>query len=941
MEETIKIFGAKEHNLKNINLEIPKEKLVVFCGVSGCGKTTLAFDTIYAEGHRRYVESLSTYARQFIGLSSKPDVEKIEGLSPSISIDQKTVSFNPRSTVGTTTEIYDYLRLLFAKIGQPYCPNCNILISSQSIEKIIEKIFLQYSKQKITVIAPIVIGQKGSFEKLFEQLQKEGFDRVVVDKKNYLLSREKIELDKNKYHDIDIVIDRIEVVEEERGRILEAVELGLKKAAGLIKITDGKKEEIYSQKKSCSKCGFSFKEIEPRSFSFNSPYGACDECHGIGIKFKIDPNLVIKDKRKSLIQGAIEPWNNKYSLYNMQVLFAFAKRYGIPINEPIEKLTEKQIELIMYGSSEPIEILIKGKDGGIKWHGWKIFEGVANHLERTYNETDSEQKREEIQKYIREVQCSKCKGKRLKDEVLSIRINEKNIVEITDMPIKAAYGFFKNLKFEKNELLIAKPIIKEISSRLEFLINVGLDYLTLSRATKTLSGGEAQRIRLATQIGSNLSGVIYVLDEPSVGLHPKDTAKLIATLRNLRDLGNSVIVVEHDEETIKNADFIVELGPGAGENGGEVVFAGPKKDFFERNDSLTLKYIKKEKKILIPKKRREPKKWLNLFSCNRNNLKEIDIAIPLGVFCAISGVSGSGKSSLISETLCPILEHWTKNKEKNTLGLCKEIRGIEQVKRLVIIDQRPIGKTPRSNPATYIGAFGPIRELFAQLPLSKAKGWKSGRFSFNVPGGRCIKCGGGGIIKIEMNFLPDLYIPCDECNGKRYDNETLSVRYKGKNIYEVLEMSVGEAYKFFENIPQIKRKLQGLMDVGLDYIKLGQSATTLSGGEAQRVKLAAELNKNSQEDTIYILDEPTTGLHFAEVEKLIKVLNSLVENKNSVLIVEHNLEILKSADYIIDLGPEGGDRGGEIVAYGTPEEIAKNSESYTGQYLQKLLKDKC
>jgi excinuclease ABC subunit A len=936
-ENKIKIIGAKEHNLKNINLELPKEKLIVFSGLSGSGKSTLAFDTIYAEGHRRYVESLSSYARQFIGLTAKPNVDFIEGLSPSISIDQKSVSTNPRSTVGTTTEIYDYLRLLFARIGKPYCPNCNIPIQVQTTQKIIENIIEKYEDKTITIYSPIIEGQKGTFEKLFEQLSMEGFDRVKVDGETFNLNRQKIDLDKNKYHTIDLFIDRISNIKDEKDRLFEAIELALKKSSGMLKIEVDKKEYIYSQKRSCPKCGFSFKEIEPRIFSFNSPYGACEECNGLGIKFKVDPDLVIPDKTKSLIDGAIKPWNNRYSHFYMSMLASVCKKYSIPINKQIKDIEKEKLDIILYGSDEEIELIRKDESGKNSWRIYKKYEGVINILERLYNETESEQKREEISKYMREIPCLKCNGKRLKKESLSIYIQNKNIAQVTDLTIKEAYGFFKSLKLEKNDLLIAKPILKEINSRLEFLINVGLDYITLSRYTKTLSGGESQRIRLATQIGSNLSGVIYVLDEPSIGLHPRDTNKLLITLKNLRDLGNTVIVVEHDEETIKSADYIVDIGPYAGKDGGEIVYAGPYKGLLASTKSITAKYLRGERKIKVPLKRRKPKEWLELKGCKKNNLKNIDVKFPLGVLCVISGVSGSGKSSLVNDTLNTILEFYFKNKRVETFDLCSSVIGIEKIKRFVNIDQSPIGRTPRSNPATYVGAFGPIRELYAKMPLAKMRGWKAGRFSFNVPGGRCIKCEGAGLIKIEMNFLPDLYIQCDECEGKRYDKETLEVKYKDKNIYDVLEMSVEEAYKFFENIPQIKSKLEGLMNVGLGYIKLGQSATTLSGGEAQRVKLASELIKYGQGDTLYILDEPTTGLHFADVEKLLDVLLRLVEKNNTVIVVEHNLDVIKTADWVIDLGPEGGDEGGEIVAVGTPEDIIQNENSYTGQYLKKVL----
>ena len=936
-EKVLKIIGAKEHNLKNISIELPKEKLIVFCGVSGSGKSTLAFDTIYAEGHRRYVESLTTYARQFLGLTAKPNVERMEGLSPCISIDQKSVSTNPRSTVGTITEIYDYLRLLFARVGTPYCPRCKIEISEQTTDKIVENIIKIQPKEQITIYSPLVVGQKGSFEKLFEELIKEGFNRVKVDKKIYLLNSEKIELDKNKYHEIDLFIDRISQPANETDRVAEAIELALQKSNGLVKVEfDKNKTETYSQKQACPKCGFSFGKIEPRMFSFNSPYGACEECHGIGIKFKVDPELLIPDKEKSLLDGAIKPWNNKFSRYNLNLMFAAAKEYKIPIDKPIKELTQEQLNIILYGAAKPVEFKIFGSDGNLKMQGIKVYNGVANILEREYKETDSEQKREEIAKYMKEIPCNVCKGKRLKEESLSVYINKMNIIDITDLKIQQLYGFFKTLKFEKNLASIANPIIKEILLRLDFLNNVGLGYLTLSREARTLSGGESQRIRLATQIGSGLSGVIYVLDEPSIGLHPRDSSRLISTLKELRNLANTIIVVEHDPEIIKSADYILEIGPQAGERGGEIVFQGEVEEFLGDKNSLTAKYIRGELKITKGTKLRKPTGWLELKKCTKNNLKNIDVKFPLGVMCAITGVSGSGKSSLIMETLLPILEEWKKNKKILKTQFCKEVIGIEQIKNVINIDQSPIGRTPRSNPATYVGAFTPIRELFAKLPLSKAKGWKAGRFSFNVPGGRCLKCQGAGIVKIEMNFLPDLYIQCDECEGKRYDKETLSVRYKGKNIYDVLEMTVKEAYEFFENIPQIRSKLEGLMSVGLDYIKLGQNATTLSGGEAQRVKLAAELIKNSTENSIYILDEPTTGLHFADIKKLLEALEKLIEKNNTVIIIEHNLDVIKCADWIIDLGPEGGDEGGEIVATGPPSEIMKNKNSYTGEFLKKV-----
>lgn len=926
----IKIVGAREHNLKNINLELPRDKLIVITGVSGSGKSSLAFDTIYAEGQRRYVESLSAYARQFLGQMKKPDVEYIEGLSPAISIEQKGISKNPRSTVGTVTEIYDYLRLLFARIGIPHCPLCGKEIRQQTSQQIIERVM--DLNGKITIFAPIARGKKGEYKKEFETLRREGFGKVRVDGEIIDLEND-ISLDKKKKHNIEVLIDRINLDNsKDKTRIADAVELALKIGDGLVLVSSDR-EYLYSEKFACPDCGISFGEIEPRIFSFNSPFGACPECKGLGYKIEIDPDLVIPDRSLSIIEGAIAPWGNNMDTYYMKMLRTVVEHYGYTVETPIEDMDEKVIDIILYGTKEKIKFSFKGESSQWSYEGG--FEGVIRNLERRFRETSSEYIRNEIGKYMNEKACSFCNGKRLKKESLAVTINGKNIIELTEMSIKKLYRFFNNLKLTEREKIISKQILKEIKNRLEFLISVGLDYLTLDRKSATLSGGEAERIRLATQIGSSLVGVLYILDEPSIGLHQRDNTRLIQTLKKLRDLGNTVIVIEHDENMIRNADHIVDMGPGAGEHGGRVVAQGNLEEVMNNSESLTGKYLKGVLKIEVPKKRRKSNKFLKIAGVRHNNLKNITVEIPLGVFVCITGVSGSGKSSLINDTLYrAIAQKLYRAKEKP--GRYENIIGLENIDKVVVIDQSPIGRTPRSNPATYTGVFTPIRELFSMLPESKIRGYSPGRFSFNVKGGRCDACEGHGLIKIEMHFLPDVYVPCEVCKGKRFNKETLEVKYKGKNIADVLDMSVEEALNFFENIPRIKRILQTLYDVGMGYIKLGQSATTLSGGEAQRVKLAKELSKKATGRTLYILDEPTTGLHFDDIKKLLNVLNRLVDRGNTVLVIEHNLDVIKNADYIIDLGPEGGDKGGYVVAKGTPEDIVKKN-TYTGQFLEKVL----
>ncbi|NOZ64192.1 MAG: excinuclease ABC subunit UvrA [Caldiserica bacterium] len=948
--EKIVIRGAREHNLKNINLEIPRNKLVVITGLSGSGKSSLAFDTIYAEGQRRYVESLSAYARQFLEQMEKPDVDYIEGLSPAIAIEQKAPPRNPRSTVGTVTEIYDYLRILFASVGKVYCFQCGKRIEKQSAEQIVDLILSLPPGERIQILAPVVRGRKGEYQKLLEEIRREGFVRVRIDGKMYDLEEE-IELARYKRHDIDVVVDRVKITEKERSRITEAVELSLKISRGLVKVLlkgeKGEEERVFSEKLACPVCGISYSELTPRMFSFNSPYGACSLCSGLGEKMEVDPRLVIPDENLSLEEGAVEPWSNpittrrhrwKWSTarYFRSILKSISRHYNFSLTVPFKELPEEVKNIILYGTEEEIEFEVE-RSGHI--HRYRdTFEGVVRNLERRYKDTDSSFVREEIfKRYIRMRVCPECSGRRLKKESLAVRVGGKNIAEITEMSVKNSLKFFQELTLSEKENRIAGQVIKEVISRLSFLKNVGLDYLTLDRKAETLSGGEAERIRLATQIGSKLVGVLYILDEPTIGLHQRDNLRLLGTLKNLRDIGNTVILVEHDENTIRSADFIVDLGPGAGEHGGNVVAAGSLEEIVKAPDSLTGKYLKGELKIPVPVKRRaHQEKFLEIVGAREHNLKNINVKLPLGLFICVTGVSGSGKSTLVEEIIYRALAKIIYASREEP-GKFSEIKGVEHIDKVIHITQEPIGRTPRSNPATYTDTFTPIRKLFSQTPEAKIRGYTPGRFSFNVKGGRCETCGGEGMLKIEMHFLPDVYVTCDACKGKRYNKETLEVRYKGKSIAEVLEMSVEEALSFFRHVPLLKRKLATLYDVGLGYIKLGQPATTLSGGEAQRVKLARELSKVATGRTLYILDEPTTGLHFADVEKLLQVLNRLVDKGNTVLVIEHNLEVIKNADYIIDLGPEGGEEGGWIVAEGAPEEIARNPRSYTGKYLQKIL----
>ena len=932
-----KIFvkGARENNLKNIDVEIPRDKLVVFTGLSGSGKSSLAFDTIFAEGQRRYVESLSSYARMFLGQMQKPDVDYIEGLSPAVSIDQKTTSHNPRSTVGTVTEIYDYLRLLFARVGTPHCPKCGREIERQTVDQICDKI-MEREGAKLQLLAPIVRGRKGEYRKELEQLKRAGYVRVRVDGVNYTLDEE-IALDKNVKHTISVVIDRIVVKDGAQRRISDAIENAIKLSEGLVIADFDGEEVLYSTKYACPDCELSFEELTPRLFSFNNPYGACPECGGLGFRNEIDVNLLVTDWNKSLKDGAIKVSGWDAGHMSQMQFRALSQAYGFSMDTPLKDLPQNILDIIFYGNDGdriPMEYNSRAFSGF--YHA--SYEGVAKNLMRRYNDTDSEMVKNEISKYMKEVPCSKCGGKRLKPEALAVTINGKNIFELTEMSVAKLKEFMGGLSLTHTQHLIADRIVKEICARLDFLINVGLDYLTLSRSAATLSGGESQRIRLATQIGSGLTGVLYILDEPSIGLHQKDNQRLLQSLKNLRDLGNTLIVVEHDEETIRNADYIVDIGVGAGIHGGKVVACGSVDDIIAQKDSITGKYLSGELSIPVPIARRQGNgNYITVKGAKQNNLKNIDVSIPLGAFTCVTGVSGSGKSSFVNEVLYPALSN-SLMRARNTLGNFDSIEGIENVDKVICIDQSPIGRTPRSNPATYTGVFGDIRELFATLPDSKARGYTAGRFSFNVNGGRCEHCGGDGIIKIEMHFLPDIYVPCEVCKGARYNRETLEVRYKGKNISEVLDMTIEEATEFFANIPKIKNKIKTLNDVGLGYVKLGQSSTTLSGGEAQRVKLATELSRRSTGKTVYILDEPTTGLHTHDVAKLVTILDRLVEQGNTVVVIEHNLDVVKVADYIVDLGPDGGDKGGTIVASGTPEEVAKVKKSYTGQFLKDILK---
>ena len=938
MNDKIVIHGAREHNLKNIDLEIPRDKLIIFTGLSGSGKSSLAFDTIYADGQRRYMESLSSYARQFLGMMEKPDVDEISGLSPAISIDQKTTSKNPRSTVGTVTEIYDYLRLLYARIGIPHCPVCGREIRQQTVDQMVDKVMELPQRTKIQILAPIVRGKKGTHQKEFERAKKSGYVRVRVDGNLYDLSEE-ITLEKNKKHNIEIVVDRLVVREDMQSRLSDSLETAIGLTGGLVivDVVDGE-EMMFSQNYSCPEHNISIEELNPRMFSFNNPFGACEKCTGLGTFMSIDPDLVIPDKSKSVREGAIKASGWYYAEGGIAQMYyqSLSEHYHFSLDTPIRELPKEIVEILLYGTKgEKIKMVRDTQD--IKSTYYTEFEGVANNLERRFRETSSNWMREEITTWMNAVDCPSCHGDRLKKESLSVLVGGLNISQLCKMSVAAMLDFFEQLKLTEKEEQISRQVIKEIRSRLEFLRNVGLDYLTLSRASATLSGGESQRIRLATQIGSSLMGVLYILDEPSIGLHQRDNDKLIDTLRHLRDLGNTVIVVEHDEDTMYASDYIVDIGPGAGVHGGEVVCAGPIEQIKACEQSITGQYLSGRKKIPVPEQRRSGNgKLLTVRGAAQNNLKNIDVSIPLGTFTAVTGVSGSGKSSLINEILYKGLAS-ALNNAKSRPGKHRQIVGMEELDKVIEISQSPIGRTPRSNPATYTGVFTDIRQLFAQTAEAKARGYDSGRFSFNVKGGRCEACEGDGILQIEMHFLPDIYVPCEVCKGKRYNRETLEVKYKGKNISDVLEMTAEEAYLFFENIPKIARKIKTLCDVGLGYVKLGQSATTLSGGEAQRVKLATELSKRATGRTIYILDEPTTGLHSADVHKLIEVLQTLVDSGNTVVVIEHNLDVIKTADYLIDLGPEGGDRGGEIVVCGTPEQVAACERSYTGQYLKKYL----
>ena len=940
MNDKIIIKNAKVHNLKNISLEIPRNKLVVITGLSGSGKSSLAFDTLYAEGQRRYVESLSSYARQFLGLMEKPDVESIEGLSPAISIDQKTTSKNPRSTVGTVTEIYDYIRLLYARIGIPHCPNCGKKIEKTSIDQIIDNIMSLEEGSKIQILAPVVRGRKGEFKKQLEDYQKAGFVRARVDGYIYDLSDE-IDIDKKKKHNIDLVVDRLVVKDDIRGRLTESVETALKYANGLVGVdVVGGEPLLYSQNYACPDCGISIEELTPRMFSFNNPFGACPSCLGIGYVMKMDEDLIIPDKSKTLYDGvkAFGASTMKRGDTMAKMYFeSVAKKYGVNIKQPIKKLPRAFLEKILYGTGdEEIDFEYSSATGVRKFTS--PFEGVIPTLDRRYRETKSDGMRSFYEMYMSSSHCDVCDGARLKPEVLAVTIGDKNIKQLTDMPINKAKKFLNNLKLNKTQAMISELILKEIDSRLQFLMDVGLEYLTLSRSAGSLSGGEAQRIRLATQIGSGLTGVLYILDEPSIGLHQRDNEKLIATLKKLRDLGNTVIVVEHDEDTMYAADQIIDIGPEAGVHGGNVIGQGTAQELMKIPESITGQYLSGIKKIEVPKKRRKSNgKSIIIKKATEHNLKGIDVKIPLGQFVCVTGVSGSGKSTLINEILYKTIAR-DLNGSNEKPGKCKEIKGIENIDKIINIDQSPIGRTPRSNPATYTGVFDNIRELFAGTNDAKLRGFDKGRFSFNVAGGRCENCSGDGLLKIEMHFLPDIYVPCEVCKGKRYNHETLQVKYKGKTISDVLEMTVEEALNFFENIPKIKNKLQTLYDVGLGYIKLGQSSTTLSGGEAQRIKLSTELSKKATGKTLYILDEPTTGLHIADVHKLVNILQRLVDSGNSIVVIEHNLDLIKTADYIIDLGPEGGEAGGTIVGEGTPEKICQIDESYTGKFLKKYLK---
>ncbi|AMN34559.1 excinuclease ABC subunit UvrA [Clostridium perfringens] len=939
MKDKIIVKGAKVHNLKNVSLEIPRDKLIVFTGLSGSGKSSLAFDTIYAEGQRRYVESLSSYARQFLGQMDKPDVESIEGLSPAISIDQKTTSRNPRSTVGTVTEIYDYLRLLYARVGVPHCPKCGKEITQQSVDQIVDQIMELPERSKIMILAPIIRGRKGTHEKVLENIKKQGFVRARIDGEIYDLTEDEIKLEKNIKHNIEAVVDRIIVKDGIEGRLTDSIETSLKMAEGLVLVNIiGEEDRLYSEHFACADCGISIDELAPRMFSFNSPFGKCERCDGLGTLMEIDEDLVVPNKDLSIRGGAISTWGDsrmKEESWTYCVLKALMEKYNFDLDTPYKDLPKKVQEVLMYGEPEKLKVTYTKENVTAVYN--HSFEGEINNLRRRYMETNSDTMKAEIEKYMSDNPCPKCKGARLKPEALAVTVGGKNIFEFTSMAIREELDFINSIDFSEKDKIISSQIIKEIQSRLSFLINVGLDYLDLARKAGTLSGGEAQRIRLATQIGSQLMGVLYILDEPSIGLHQRDNDRLISTLKQLRDVGNTLIVVEHDEDTMREADYIVDIGPGAGEHGGEIVASGTLDEIMSNENSLTGKYLTGAKKVELPEERRKGNgNFITVKGAKENNLKNVTAKFPLGTLTMVTGVSGSGKSTLVNEILYKGLNKIV-NKAKDLPGKFKEITGYENIDKIIDIDQSPIGRTPRSNPATYTGTFDIIRELFSQTQEAKMRGYKPGRFSFNVKGGRCEACSGDGIIKIEMQFLSDVYVPCEVCKGKRYNRETLEVKYKGKNIADVLNMTVEEALEFFENIPRIKNKLQTLMDVGLGYIRLGQPSTQLSGGEAQRIKLAYELSKRSTGKTLYILDEPTTGLHIHDVNRLVKILQRLVDGGNTVIVIEHNLDMIKCADYIVDLGPEGGDKGGTIIATGTPEKITEVKESYTGKYLKKYL----
>jgi excinuclease ABC subunit A len=949
MHDKIIIKGAREHNLKNINLEIPKNKLVVITGLSGSGKSTLAFDTIYAEGQRRYVESLSAYARQFLELMDKPDVDSIDGLSPAISIQQKTTSKNPRSTVSTVTEIYDYLRLLYARIGIPHCPQCNRKITSQSADSITDSVLRSVQGGKsIMILSPVIQSKKGTYEKLFDELKQNGFARIRLDGEIITLEDENEEkskyprLNKQKKHTIEVIVDRLKPSPEEKSRLFESIQSALKVGNGLVIASIDGKDMLYSQRNACPYCGISLGDLEPRMFSFNSPFGACNNCNGLGIKIEFDPELIIPDKSKSILEGAVKPWSGHFATFRSAMLRDVGKRFGFDLYTQISKMTDQQLKVTLYGTDENIHYKYESKYSDTRWEYRGSFEGIIPSLERIYKQTESESKREELMQFMRELPCDDCHGRRLRREALSVKIQQRSIMDVCDLSIDDCYRFFKTIELSETNMYIAKTILKEIVSRLDFLRNVGLNYLTLNRMTSTLSGGESQRIRLATQIGSNLTGVLYVLDEPTIGLHQRDNARLIDTLKKLRDLDNTLLVVEHDEEVIRNADWVVDIGPGAGIHGGEIVGNGSLEDILKNENSITGAFLRGDRIVSHVKQNRNknPEKWITVHGAQENNLKSINAQFPLGCMTVVTGVSGSGKSTLVNDILFKALSHYFYGSREKP-GKHSNISGLDQVDKIIGIDQSPIGRTPRSNAATYVNAFTPIRELFAKTHQAKEMGYKAGRFSFNVSAGRCEACEGGGVRKIEMQFLPDVYVTCDECKGKRYNSETLSVKYRGKTISDILHMTVEEALEFFANVSVIEKKLRTLNDVGLGYIHLGQPATTLSGGEAQRVKLAAELSKRDTGKTVYILDEPTTGLHFADVSKLLHVLKRLVDLGNTVIVIEHNLDVIASADWIIDLGPEGGEKGGEIVVAGTPDEIARNENgSYTGKYLKpKLLID--